>query len=119
MGQRQCAATSSMSRTNELGESMTSYSTTLPAGGYLFGSERGGPITPKGVQQIVDRAARAAGLGELNVHPHVLRHSCGYYLSERGADLRVIQAYLGHRKIRHAGRYVQLSPRRFDGPWDG
>jgi integrase len=69
------------------------------AGEYVVGSERGGPITPEGVQQIVDRAARAAGLGELNIHPRCLRHSCGHYLSEAGADLRVIQAYLGHREI--------------------
>jgi site-specific recombinase XerD len=45
------------------------------------------------------------GLGELNVHPHYLRHSTGYYLSERGADRRLIQAYLGHREIRHTVQF--------------
>jgi site-specific recombinase XerD len=70
------------------------------------------------LQQIVDRAGRAAGLGDLNIHPHVLRHSTGYYLSERGADLRVIQDYLGHREIRHTVKYVVLSPQRFAGLWD-
>jgi type 1 fimbriae regulatory protein FimE len=64
------------------------------------------------------RIAKDAGLAELNLHPHVLRHPCGYYLSEHGADLRVIQDYLGHREIRHTTRYVALSPRRFEGLWD-
>jgi site-specific recombinase XerC len=53
-----------------------------------------------------------------NVLERILRHATGYYLSERGADLRVIQAYLGHREIRHTVRYVQLSQGRFDGLWD-
>ena len=67
---------------------------------------------------MIDRAAARAGLKGLNVHPHTLRHACGYYLAERGADLRLIQAYLGHREVRHTTRYVQLSPRRFEGLWD-
>ncbi len=67
---------------------------------------------------MLDRAAERAGFKHLNIHPHSLRHSCGYYLAERGADLRLIQAYLGHREVRHTSRYVQLSPRRFEGLWD-
>jgi site-specific recombinase XerD len=88
------------------------------AGGLVFTSERGGPLTPRGVQLLFDRTAARAGLSHLNLHPHSLRHACGYYLAERGADLRLIQAYLGHREIRHTTRYVQLSPRRFEGLWD-
>jgi type 1 fimbriae regulatory protein FimB/type 1 fimbriae regulatory protein FimE len=86
--------------------------------GFVFTSERGGPLTPRGVQLLFDRTAARAGLKHLNLHPHSLRHACGYYLAERGADLRLIQAYLGHREIRHTTRYVQLSPRRFEGLWD-
>jgi hypothetical protein len=41
-----------------------------------------------------------------------------YYLSERGADLRLIQSYLGYREVRHTTCYVQLSPRRFEGLFD-
>jgi site-specific recombinase XerD len=85
---------------------------------YVFASERGGPLTTRGVQLMLDRVATRAGLATLNVHPHTFRHSCGYYLAERGADLRLIQSYWGHTDIRHTVRYVQLSPRRFQGLWD-
>jgi integrase len=88
------------------------------AGEFVFASERGGPLKPRAVQVLIDRIAKDAGLGDLNLHPHVLRHSCGYALSDRGADLRVIQDYLGHKQIRHTVRYVALSPQRFDGLWD-
>ena len=37
----------------------------------------------------VDQAAEAAD--PKNVHPHTLRHSCGFYLADRGTDLRTIQ----------------------------
>jgi type 1 fimbriae regulatory protein FimB/type 1 fimbriae regulatory protein FimE len=84
----------------------------------VFRSERGSGLTARGVQQMVERVAKRAGLAELNVHAHMLRHSTGYYLSDHGADLRVIQDFLGHREIRHTMRYVALSPRRFDGLWD-
>jgi site-specific recombinase XerD len=84
----------------------------------VFRSERGAPITTRGVQQIIGRVAQRAGLGDLKVFAHALRHSTGYYLSERGAPLEVIQDFLGHREIRHTRQYVALSPRRFDGLWD-
>jgi len=85
---------------------------------YVFASERGGPLTTRGVQKMIDRVAARAGLASLNVHPHTFRHSCGFYMAERGADLRTIQAYLGHSDIRHTVRYVAMSPRRFQGLWD-
>jgi site-specific recombinase XerD len=85
---------------------------------YVFRSERGAELKPRGVQQIVERVTKLAGLEGLNVHAHMLRHSTGYCLSDRGADLRVIQDFLGHREVRHTVRYVALSPRRFDGLWD-
>lgn len=88
------------------------------AGDWVFVSERGGPMTTRSIQLMLDRVAKRAGLAALNVHPHTFRHSCGYYLAERGADLRLIQSYLGHRDVRHTVRYVQLSPRRFQGLWD-
>ena len=85
---------------------------------YVFCSERGGQLTVRGVEKMVERLAVRSGLGRLNIHPHMFRHACGYYLADRGADLRIIQQYLGHRNIQHTIRYTQISPRKFLRLWD-
>ena len=51
------------------------------------------------------------------VHPHMLRHACGYALANKGHDTRALQAYLGHRNIQHTVRYTELSPTRFKDFW--
>src|SRR5260370_6991762 len=86
---------------------------TLGAGNTLFISERRRPLDPSHVCKMLTTFAKAAGLSELNVHPHMLRHSCGYDLANRGVDTRCIQGYLGHRNIQHTVRYTELSPTRF------
>jgi site-specific recombinase XerD len=53
----------------------------------------------------------------LNVHPHTLRHSCGYHLADKGTDLRTMQDYLGHRDPRHTVHYTRVAGRRFEGLW--
>ena len=50
-------------------------------------------------------------------HPHMLRHACGYALTNRGHDTRALQAYLGHNNIQHTVRYTELSPTRFKDFW--
>ena len=79
---------------------------------FVFISERGTPFSNRGFQAMVDRAARAASLS-IKVHPHMLRHSCGYKLANDGVDTRTIQAYLGHKSIQHTVRYTELAPTRF------
>jgi integrase len=79
---------------------------------FVFISERGTPFTNRGLQAMVERAAQAADLG-IKVHPHMLRHACGYKLANDGVDTRTIQAYLGHRSIQHTVRYTELAPTRF------
>jgi integrase len=83
---------------------------------WLFRSERGGQMTRKAVYDLVKRAGAAARLGA--VHPHTLRHSCGYALAERETDLRLMQDFLGHRNPRHTVHYTRTSPRRFERIWD-
>ncbi len=46
---------------------------------------------------------------------HMLRHSCGYALANKGYDTRLIQDYLGHKNIQHTGRYTRTASRRFEG----
>ena len=82
---------------------------------WLFLSERGQPLTRQAVSYLVDVAAERAGLA--GVHPHTLRHSCGYYLANKGHDLRLIQDYLGHRDPKHTVHYTRTAGRRFEGLW--
>jgi integrase len=84
---------------------------------YLFVSERGGPLTTRTVHHIVAAAGEAAGL-PFPVHPHMLRHACGFYLANKGVDTRALQQYLGHRNIQHTVRYTELTPQRFQDFWN-
>jgi type 1 fimbriae regulatory protein FimB/type 1 fimbriae regulatory protein FimE len=47
----------------------------------------------------------------------MLRHSCGYYLADRGTDLRTMQDYLGHRDPKHTAHYARVAAHRFDRLW--
>ena len=49
----------------------------------------------------------------MKIHPHMLRHACGFKLANDGVDTRTIQAYLGHKSIQHRVRYTELAPTRF------
>ena len=82
---------------------------------WLFISERDTQLTRQAVNYVIGEAAERAGLK--NVHPHTLRHSCGYYLADKGTDLRTMQDYLGHRDPRHTVRYSRITGRRFEGLW--
>ena len=83
---------------------------------FIFVTERGGPLTRSTVNKMVERAGRNAEIG-FPVHPHMLRHACGYYLANKGVDTRTIQDYLGHVSITHTVRYTELSPHKFKGLW--
>jgi type 1 fimbriae regulatory protein FimB len=81
--------------------------------GTLFVSERGGTFSRSMVFRIVQECSEAAELGDLHVHPHMLRHATGYDLANRGVDTRSIQGFLGHSNIQNTTRYTALSPNRF------
>ena len=51
------------------------------------------------------------------VHPHMLRHACGFALADQGADTRLIQDSLGHCKIQHIVRYTVTNPAGFEKLW--
>ena len=79
----------------------------------LFISERRKPLSRVTAWLMIRQIAAAAGLEYLEIHPHMLRHSCGYTLVNRGTDIRVIQAFLGHRSITSTTRYTALDSKRF------
>ena len=84
---------------------------------HVFVTARLGPMTTENVRGIVARAGRLAGL-TFSVHPHMLRHGCGYKLANDGHDTRAIQHYLGHRNIMHTVRYTELASDRFKDFWN-
>ena len=79
---------------------------------FVFRSERGTPFTKRGFRAMVERAGKATGF-DMKIHPHMLRHACGFKLANDGVDTRTIQAYLGHKSIQHTVRYTELAPTRF------
>jgi integrase len=87
-----------------------------PASPFVFTSERGAPFATGGFRTLVARLGAAAGF-DFRVHPHMLRHACGYKLANDGVDTRSLQAYLGHRNIQHTVRYAELAPTRFRDFW--
>ena len=76
-------------------------------GGRLFVNPRGGALSRQSLWAIVRRAAARAGLAN-RVSPHVLRHSFASHLLEGGADLRAVQAMLGHADIATTQIYTHL-----------
>ena len=82
---------------------------------YLFVGERGN-LTRQAVSYLFEEIGKRAELG-FKVRPHMLRHSCGYYLANKGFDTRLIQDYLGHQNIHHTVRYTRTASKRFEGLW--
>jgi type 1 fimbriae regulatory protein FimE len=107
-----------------------------PNEAYVFVTERGGPMSTIGFHHLIQRLGEAAKM-PFSLHPHMLRHACGYklandghdtralqhYLGHKniqhndGHDTRALQHYLGHKNIQHTVRYTELSPDRFRDFW--
>lgn len=88
--------------------------------GTLFRSNRGLAMTRDNFFKLLRRAAKDVGI-PLAVHPHMLRHGCGFALQRAGKPFRLIQEWLGHRNIANTERYTALDPDAFRraGMWDG
>ena len=76
---------------------------------WLFpGRTAGKPMTTRQLSRLFHEAADAAGIKK-SVTLHALRHSFATHLLERGTDIRVIQALLGHDKLDTTARYTRVA----------
>jgi type 1 fimbriae regulatory protein FimE len=71
-----------------------------PPSPHVFRFERGGPIAAKSFHTLISRLGERAGMA-FPIHPHMLRHGCGYALANAGHDTH----------------YTELAPDRFKHFW--
>lgn len=83
---------------------------------WLFLSRQGGRLSRQRLYALIRQYGSDAQL-PIEIHPHMLRHACGYALADRGNDTRLIQDYLGHRNIRHTVTYTASNAERFSRAW--
>ena len=74
----------------------------------LFPGYRGRHLSARQISRLFKEAAKAAGITK-PVTLHTLRHSFATHLLERGVDIRVIQALLGHTKLTTTARYASVA----------
>ena len=85
----------------------------------LFVNFRGGPLTTRSLQRIVEKYARQTIPGRREISPHTLRHTFATHLLDGGADLRVVQELLGHESLSSTQIYTHVSMDRLKEVYRG
>jgi len=78
------------------------------SGDFLFFNARGGKITERSVERILQSTYQTIMQSGKKVYPHLFRHSFATHLLQRGANLRVIQELLGHSNLATTEKYTSL-----------
>ena len=98
--------------TSQAIESIENYLLKRPGGkekdSIIFCNLKGGQLTERGVQYIIDTLARNCGIYR-KVTPHMLRHSFATHFLENGMNLRYLQHLLGHSNLSTTEIYTNLS----------
>jgi len=83
---------------------------------YLFISERSDYFHRIAFNCLLRDIGKRAGF-TFRCYPHILRHSCGYHLADKGTDAFRIALYLGHKNIQNSLNYVHTSAAQIRGIW--
>lgn len=83
----------------------------------VFRNQKGGRLSARGVRYVVDRYRARSGVSK-PITPHVFRHSCATHMLNRGADLKTVQALLGHASISTTQIYTHVSTDRLKRVYD-
>jgi integrase/recombinase XerC len=83
----------------------------------LFLNHRGGRLTARSVQRVLERTLIAAGLAG-RATPHTLRHSFATHLLDAGADLRAVQEFLGHASLSTTQIYTHVTTEKLKEIYD-
>ncbi len=86
--------------------------------GPLFVGEKGGPLSPRVIQLVMERLRGALDLPD-TATPHALRHSFATHLLARGGDLRAIQELLGHASLSTTQIYTGVDSERLLAAYRG
>ncbi len=84
----------------------------------VFLGRRGRPLTRQWFAKLLKGYATDAGIARARVSPHVLRHSFATHLLEADADLRAVQAMLGHTQIATTEIYTHVDRARLRAVYD-
>jgi integrase/recombinase XerD len=75
---------------------------------WLFlGQDKCSPINPRSIHRAVVKASMAT-IGR-RIYPHLLRHTCATHMLEAGVNVRIVQGFLGHRRLSTTGTYVHVT----------
>jgi len=92
----------------KLNSAITKLMANRDAGDFLFFSERGGKLTERTAQKILEKALEKSGIKK-DATFHSLRHSFATHLLENGVDVRYVQELLGHANIRTTQIYTKVT----------